>query len=426
MTRIIKKSKKKRIEEPEVEPVEEGKDLSQSGNFFQNNKLLITWILVLAFAATCIGVTSMTSCSGKSTNQIESENLEKDRNNLDKILERAKKSLDEEDSIANHEGYAYASESLANRIMSEIFTSEDKEETNRDKLLEKHSKFEKHRAEAIKHYEIVLNKMGIIGENSENTDNADISDYSEIDRNCSDLSKLYIQTEQYQKVIDLALKDKNVKEILDAPKDKIEETAKKLIETESADGVVLENSDFVPLLSNYIIAKANTGKYNEVEQYVDTAMKYDGNNIVLLLLVAQDQIDKGKLDEARETLAVANNVFSNSIMAYSAANEVKDKNDESQLATIPYDYIMVAPQIYSMSGDIAMKQNNKAQAALYYDFGLKTAEKLGDGKLAEELLKKRASTGVEFKKPPVEKESKDEAQKEEQKNEPESGEETAK
>ena len=38
MTRIIKKSKKKRIEEPEVEPVEEGKDLSQSGNFFQNNK----------------------------------------------------------------------------------------------------------------------------------------------------------------------------------------------------------------------------------------------------------------------------------------------------------------------------------------------------------------------------------------------------
>lgn len=426
MTRIIKKSKKKRIEEPEVEPVEEGKDLSQSGNFFQNNKLLITWILVLAFAATCIGVTSMTSCSGKSTNQIESENLEKDRNNLDKILERAKKSLDEEDSIANHEGYAYASESLANRIMSEIFTSEDKEEPNRDKLLEKHSKFEKHRAEAIKHYEIVLNKMGIIGENSENTDNADISDYSEIDRNCSDLSKLYIQTEQYQKVIDLALKDKNVKEILDAPKDKIEETAKKLIETESADGVVLENSDFVPLLSNYIIAKANTGKYNEVEQYVDTAMKYDGNNIVLLLLVAQDQIDKGKLDEARETLAVANNVFSNSIMAYSAANEVKDKNDESQLATIPYDYIMVAPQIYSMSGDIAMKQNNKAQAALYYDFGLKTAEKLGDGKLAEELLKKRASTGVEFKKTPVEKESKDEAQKEEQKNEPESGEETAK
>ena len=147
---------------------------------------------------------------------------------------------------------------------------------------------------------------------------------------------------------------------------------------------------------------------------------------MLLLLVAQDQIDKGKLDEARETLAVANNVFSNSIMAYSAANEVKDKNDESQLATIPYDYIMVAPQIYSMSGDIAMKQNNKAQAALYYDFGLKTAEKLGDGKLAEELLKKRASTGVEFKKPPVEKESKDEAQKEEQKNEPESGEETAK
>lgn len=426
MTRIIKKSKKKRIEEPEVEPVEEGKDLSQSGNFFQNNKLLITWILVLAFAATCIGVTSMTSCSGKSTNQIESENLEKDRNNLDKILERAKKSLDEEDSIANHEGYAYASESLANRIMSEIFTSEGKEEPNRDKLLEKHSKFEKHRAEAIKHYEIVLNKMGIIGENSENTDNADISDYSEIDRNCSDLSKLYIQTEQYQKVIDLALKDKNVKEILDAPKDKIEETAKKLIETESADGVVLENSDFVPLLSNYIIAKANTGKYNEVEQYVDTAMKYDGNNIVLLLLVAQDQIDKGKLDEARETLAVANNVFSNSIMAYSAANEVKDKNDESQLATIPYDYIMVAPQIYSMSGDIAMKQNNKAQAALYYDFGLKSAEKLGDGKLAEELLKKRASTGVEFKKPSVEKESKDEAQKEEQKNEPESGEETAK
>ena len=75
MTRIIKKSKKKRIEEPEVEPVEEGKDLSQSGNFFQNNKLLITWILVLAFAATCIGVTSMTSCSGKSTNQIESEML---------------------------------------------------------------------------------------------------------------------------------------------------------------------------------------------------------------------------------------------------------------------------------------------------------------------------------------------------------------
>lgn len=424
MTRIIKKSKKKRIEEPEVEPVEEGKDLSQSGNFFQNNKLLITWILVLAFAATCIGVTSMTSCSGKSTNQIESENLEKDRNNLDKILERAKKSLDEEDSISNHEGYAYASESVANRIMSEVFTSEGKEEPNRDELLQKHSNFEKYRAEAIKHYEIVLNKMGIIGENSDNAENSDISDYSEIDRNCSDLSKLYIQTEQYQKVIDLALKDKNVKAILDAPNDKIEETAKKLIETESPDGIVLENSDFVPLLSNYIIAKANTGKYNEVEKFVDVAMKYDGNNIALLLLVAQDQIDKGKLDEARETLAIANNVFSNAVMAYTAANEVKDKDNESQLATIPYDYIMVAPQIYSMAGDIAMKQNNKAQAALYYDFGMKTAEKLGDGKLVAELLKKRASTGVEFKKPPVEKEQKDEPKKDELKNEQESTEET--
>ncbi|MBR0518370.1 hypothetical protein IJJ97_01110, partial [bacterium] len=390
MTRIIKKSKKKRIEEPEVEPIEEGKDLSQSGNFFQNNKLLITWILVLAFVATCIGVTSLSSCSGD-TKQTTANKEENKKNDNSKLLETYQKALAEEDSISNNANYAYACESAANAIMSDVFTSESK--INQEELAKKQAEFEKYRADAIKHYEIAVERMNVpTTENSEDSADSTIADYSEIDRNYSDLSKLYIQTEQYQKVIDLAVKDKNIKEILDAPKDKISEVAKNLIETKSKDGIVIENSDFIPILSNYIIAKANTGKYSEVEQFVDVAMQYDTNNMALLLLVAQHQIDTGKLDEASQALGVANNLFSNTIMAYSSS--VKDKKEDEQIAVIPYDYIMVAPQLYSMSGDILMQKNNKAQAALYYDFALQAAVKLGDDKLAEELLKKRASTGV--------------------------------
>lgn len=413
MTRIIKKTKKKRIEEPEVEPIEEGKDLSQSGNFFQNNKLLITWILVLAFVATCIGVTSLSSCSDDAKKQTTAQKDESNKELSTKMLDTYKKALAEEDSVSNNANYAYACESFANTIMSKVFTSEEK--TNQDELTKQQAEFEKYRAEAIKHYEIAVNRMTAPEtENSDESSNSSIADYSDIDRNYSDLSKLYIQTEQYQKVIDLALKDKNVKEILDAPKDKIEETAKKLIETKSPDGIVIENSDFIPLLSNYIIAKANTGKYSEVEQFVDVAMKYDTSNIMLFLLVAQHQIDTGKLDEARENLGIANNIFSNSIMAYSSFVKDKDnkRDEDAQNAVIPYDYIMVAPQLYSMMGDILMKQSNKAQAALYYDFALQSALKLGDEKLSEELLKKRASTGVELKRPEPTKDS----NKEEEKN----------
>ena len=403
MTRIIKKSKKKRIEEPEVEPIEEGKDLSQSGNFFQNNKLLITWILVLAFVATCIGVTSLSSCSGDNK-QTTANQEDSKKNDNSKLLETYRKALAEEDSVSNNANFAYACESAANAIMSDVFTSENK--ISQEELTKKQSEFEKYRADAIKHYEIAVERMNVpASENSEDSGDSTIADYSEIDRNYSDLSKLYIQTEQYQEVIDLAVKDKNVKAILDAPKDKIGEVAKNLIESKTKDGIVIENSDFIPILSNYIIAKANTGKYSEVEKFVDVAMQYDTNNIALLLLVAQHQVEADKLDEASQTLGIANNIFSNTIMAYSSS--LKDKKEDEQIAVIPYDYIMVAPQLYSMSGDILMKKNNKAQAALYYDFAFQSAAKLGDDKLAEELLKKRASTGVELKRPEPKKEESD-------------------
>ena len=69
-----------------------------------------------------------------------------------------------------------------------------------------------------------------------------------------------------------------------------------MIESKTKDGIVIENSDFIPILSNYIIAKANTGKYSEVEKFVDVAMQYDTNNIALLLLVAQHQVEADKLD----------------------------------------------------------------------------------------------------------------------------------
>ena len=191
-----------------------------------------------------------------------------------------------EDSVSNNANFAYACESAANAIMSDVFTSENK--ISQEELTKKQSEFEKYRADAIKHYEIAVERMNVpASENSEDSGDSTIADYSEIDRNYSDLSKLYIQTEQYQKVIDLAVKDKNVKAILDAPKDKIGEVAKNLIESKTKDGIVIENSDFIPILSNYIIAKANTGKYSEVEKFVDVAMQYDTNNIVLLLLIAQ-------------------------------------------------------------------------------------------------------------------------------------------
>ena len=427
MTRIIKKSKKKRVVEQEVEPIEEGKDLSQSGNFFQNNKSLITWILVLAFAATCIGVTSMTSCTGKTPNQIETEQIEKDRKNPKKQLENAKKDLDSADTLENNVRYAYECEVYANSLMSEVFAKffigsenndKDKQVANREvsqaELIAKQNDFDHYRDEALKHYEIVVKRM-----DGDGKDNSNIADYSEIDRNYSDLSKLYIQKEEYQKVIDLALKDKNVKEILDSPKDKIEETAKKLIETETPDKLVIENLDFIPLLSNYIIAKANTGKFSEVEKFVDVAMKYDDTNILLIFLVIQKDIDNNKLDEAERLVEEAGNIFNNTFTVYasSVANKREDKDEDNQTATIPYDYIISYPMLYSLKGDIEMKKNNKPQAAMIYSQGSQIAAMLGNGKFAEELNKKMEETGIIIKTVPKTESKDNEQPKEEQKEE---------
>ena len=433
MTRIIKKSKKKRVEEQEVEHIEEGKDLSQSGNFFQNNKSLITWILVLAFAATCIGVTSMTSCTGKTPNQVESEQVEKDRRNPKKQVENAKKELDKADSIENNTNYAYNCEVYSNSIMSNIFANyfifegQNRKEFTENDLNQSQLEFDKYRSEAKKHYEIVLEKMGIIGKNAddpEKSESADISDYSEVDRNCSDLSKLYIESEEYQKVIDLAVKDKNVKEILNAPKDKIAETAEKLIETKSPDGVVIENSDFVPILSNYIIAKANTGKYSEVEKFIDIAMKYDDKNVLLMFLAIQKDIESNKIDEAEKLIGEARNIYQNTFEAYASSVMTKpeDKDEDNyQLATIPYDYIISYPTFFSLNGDIEMKKNNKAQAAMYYNQGSQIATMLGNKKFAEELNKKMESTGIIIKSVP-----KTESKEQAHEHEPEKTENTTK
>lgn len=362
MTRIIKKSKKKRTAE-EIEHVveEEGKDLSQAGGWFQANKNIITWALVIAFVLTCIGITSLTNCMANNQEQAQNQNNADASSSLrdfeKEIAARksnAGKGADPEQLVSL--GIAYKQGIL--ELKAEDF--KNRENKNAAKI----SEYTEGEIEAF--------NLAMAGMTPDNSSYASVSGI---------LANLYVEKGDYKKAIEIASKNEKIAPLLSAAPDKVEEIGDKLIDLgKSPDGFDMKDTSFIPLVSAFVTAKINLGEYKQVEKIAEFARKY---NLTpeFYSVCAKAMKDGGDIKGASECMEIAVRLLNNA--GVSADDDIGS-----------YTASMQRVCVYEEYADILLAQGKKEEAADMYDKAIYSYDNAGDKEKAESLKEKRAKTGV--------------------------------
>lgn len=362
MTRIIKKSKKKRTAE-EIEHVveEEGKDLSQAGGWFQANKNIITWALVIAFVLTCIGITSLTNCMANNQEQAQNQNNADASSSLrdfeKEIAARksnAGKGADPEQLVSL--GIAYKQGIL--ELKAEDF--KNRENKNAAKI----SEYTEGEIEAF--------NLAMAGMTPDNSSYASVSGI---------LANLYVEKGDYKKAIEIASKNEKIAPLLSAAPDKVEEIGDKLIDLgKSPDGFDMKDTSFIPLVSAFVTAKINLGEYKQVEKIAEFARKY---NLTpeFYSVCAKAMKDGGDIKDASECMEIAVRLLNNA--GVSADDDIGSYTDSMQRVCVYEEY-----------ADILLAQGKKEEAADMYDKAIYFYDNAGDKEKAESLKEKRAKTGV--------------------------------
>lgn len=362
MTRIIKKSKKKRTAE-EIEHVveEEGKDLSQAGGWFQANKNIITWVLVAAFVLTCIGITSLTNCMAN--NQEQAQN----HNNADtsSSLRDFEKEIAARKSNAGNGAEPEQLVSLGIAYKQGILELKAEDFKNREnKNAAKISEYTEGEIEAF--------NSALSGMTPDNSSYASVSGI---------LANLYVEKGDYKKAIEIASKNEKIAPLLSAAPDKVAEIGDKLIDLgKSPDGFDMKDTSFIPLVSAFVTAKINLGEYKQVEKIAEFARKY---NLTpeFYSVCARAMKDGGDLKGASECMEIAIRLLNNA--GVSADDDIGIYTAAMQRACVYEEY-----------ADILLAQGKKEEAADMYDAAIYFYDNSGNKEKAEPLKEKRAKTGV--------------------------------
>jgi len=243
MTRIIKKRKVKTNAENETPVVKkaEGKNLQQSGEFFQKNKTVVTWVLVIIFSMTCFGVTSslFSGCGTSDGNPAQTSGETQQRDAKLETIADCKRTLEQAPndplSLANL-AYAYQNAAFSFKIKDELNNSKANESAIN---------------EYFKNAEIYYKKT------------------LEADPNYAfaavNLMELYNSLQQYDKSIELGerlYKEKNL--------------ASKTISNDV--DAQIEEDNFSPIAAKLIIAYSNSGESNKIKEYGAKALELNPNS----------------------------------------------------------------------------------------------------------------------------------------------------
>lgn len=364
MTRIIKKSKKRRDEEEirEEAPVDEGKDLSQAGNWFQKNKTAVTWALVIAFALTCIGLTSLTNCAAPKDDvvtQLDSQGKETKVSAVEKEIAARKDAAERTSDPEGLLGLALAYRAGVLTLSADDF--ENRNSNNEAKIKEYSAKYRETLGKALE---------SLTPENPS------------YDSTLTYVCDVCVEDGDYDKAIRMALTNSKVKTLSETAPENVPQIGASMVKGgTSPDGIEIDDTTFVPILSSYVMAMIGKGEYKKVSALADFAMKYNPMNSALYAECANAQLKAGELSKADDTVKKA------AAIAYSFASS--GQPDSMAIYDAARKIVLVA----EVQGDVLMAQGKKEDAANAYDSALFYLGAVSPERSAA-IKEKRKATGV--------------------------------
>lgn len=350
MTRIIKK--KKNVKPAVDESKATGKNLQQSGEFFQKNKNVVTWVLVIIFAMGCFGVGGLVFGGCGESAQVGATSQQSQTNNdngLEQIAYYERQLQQNSNDPLNLANLAYS-------YQSEAFKLKIKDELNNSKANEK--QIAEYISNAERYYEKAI-------EQDPNYSFAAVN-----------LMELYNSSAQYDKAVALGeriYKEKNL--------------ADKKADTQDSE----EGNDFSPVVSKLVIAYTRSGQSDNAVTYYEKALELNPSDTQLLYAIAKANFNKDEKDFAKsEQAKMANELSERALNIVSSQIQAGPSSDETLEAIRMKDALDVS----SLRGDIALALGDKDSAGRAYQMAGIFAQQLKKEDLAAELNKKATDSGA--------------------------------
>ena len=350
MTRIVKKRK---IANPsEGENKAQGKNLQQSGEFFQKNKNIVTWVLVIIFAMGCFGIGGLvfSGCgsSGSTANGLNpSQTIDRGLEQITYNERQLEQNPNDPLSLANL-AYSYQSQAFKLKIKDDLNQSK----ANEQQITEYLSNAERNYTKAI-----------------------------EIDPNYSfaavNLMELYNMSAKYDKAITLGehlYKEKN-----------LAEKTTEVSETE-------EGNDFSPIASKLVIAYVNSDQMENAKKYTEKALELNPSDTKLLYSLAKSNFaKKDEKDFAKSKEATTADELSKRALAIISAQMQAGPSSDETLEVIR---LKDGLDILVLRGDITSALGNKEEAGMAYQMASTLAKQLQNEELFAELNNKAIENGA--------------------------------
>lgn len=374
MARVIKKSKKKRKEKVEQKSAEHkatGKDLSQSGSFLQKYKDFVTWGLVIAFALTCIGITSFTSCSGN--HKTQTADLNEASGPLRDLEFKISSVKGEADRLATPDN-------IINLALAYQAAADEINDIPDLSLADYNKKKQEYLKLALENYEKAVNIS--------TSTNSELRDLALIN-----LSEMYLDNGNYKKAAEFALSDDKVNQLAKAPAGDIKELLNKLMDAgKSPEGIQLEDTSFLPGLATYLVAKIRLGDYGEVKELANIANDYSADPALSLAIADAEY----KLGNDEKVLSVSERFMNNIGAEIMRIIEFTRNSAPGDIRITHNDLknVNVIVSFMELLGDLNMKEGKNLEASGSYDQALQLSYLFNLAEKSKILLEKRAKTGI--------------------------------
>lgn len=342
---VIKKKKKsvtgaKKEKQTVKTKQEEGVSLSQSGSWFQKHKLVVTWVLVTAFAFTCIGFVGLYAVVSKQEDERKTQAVNgtqtEEMSQIARLKEEVAANPGNAMAVANL-GYAYheAATNMSQRQALDPQAGIDSKE------------LDEYYTNAVVNYEKALD--------------LDPSYFFP----ATNLAALYISRGEADKAIEL------ITPIL--------EREKVMADGKLADGV--EEPSLGILVSNLIAAYEMKKDYDKVLALAPQAEKIAPDSSELYLALAKSYLAKNDNEKALE--------------AVSKANELVTTQFEFSGGAISLDFVRGLIDIQELQGDLYARNNNPEKARESYESALNYAGLMRSQDVVSRLTAKVAGASPE-------------------------------
>lgn len=359
MTKIIKKKKRLTDEEVQTKKKVEGKNLQQSGDFFNRYKVWLTWLLVGCFLLTCFGITGVLfkgcmddrnqpTVSQNSPVSPDGETQRDPESEMQFLQSEAQKNPNDEMRKGNL-AFAYQQKGL------ELLYKDRFENSNKSA-----AQIELNLNQALKYY----NEALAINPN-----------YGFAVMN---LMNIMLEKKQYSEVI--AMGEKYV-----AEKDL---TNKTLVEFSDKDIESNKDSveDFYPVLAKLAIAYDLTGDTEKFAKIADKALELNPQDLELIYAVVGYKLNSK--DEKIKESGVK-------LLQGAAILVQSDIDSMAGKTRVDVRHIVTGAKIYELLADYNVVSGNKNQAVTYFAAAERIYSAFGDQEDLSKLNEKMKALGIE-------------------------------